>query len=324
LARSDTLTLPFDQNFIAINYATLSFLQPQRIHYYYQLKGVDRDWVNAGAQRIATYTNLSPGSYVFQVKSENRDGIPSQRTTNLYIIIRPPFWQTWWFTFLVVAGVVLFLYGLYRYRINQLLQMQAMRNKISKDLHDDLGATLSSISILSEVAKNSMHSETGSQTYSLLTKISANAGEMVEMMSDIVWAINPKNENLDRMIQRLSDFSLVTCASKQINLKITIDESARRLILPMAAVRNIYLVVKEAMNNAIKHAECRNLAVSFKSNLGDLDINIVDDGKGFDRALVKKGNGLLNMNSRVQEMKGKITIHSEQNNTTISFKFPIT
>jgi ligand-binding sensor domain-containing protein/two-component sensor histidine kinase len=324
LAKSDTLSLSFDQNFIAINYATLSYLQPQRINYYYQLEGVDRNWVNAGAQRVATYTNLSPGGYTFRVKSENRDGIASQRMTTLFIIIHPPFWQTWWFIFLMFAAVVIFLYGLYRYRINQLLQMQAMRNKISKDLHDDLGATLSSISILSEVAKNSMRPEAGSQTYSLLSKISTNAREMVEMMSDIVWAINPKNENLDRMIQRLSDFSLVMCSSKGINMQITADESARRLILPMAAVRNIYLIVKEAMNNAIKHADCKNLAVSFTSIVGGLAVAVWDDGEGFDPSLVRNGNGLLNMNSRVKEMKGRMEIHSGKRNTTIDLRFPIT
>ena len=323
LDKSDSIFLSFDHNFITINYAALSFLEPQRIKYYYKLQGVDRDWVNAGQQRIATYTNLSPGTYLFSVKCENREGIGSQLTTSLFIVILPPFWQTWWFKCLLGGTILLSLYGLYRYRINQLLKMQAMRNEISKDLHDDLGATLGSISILSEVAKDNIKSGSQDRAYSLLIKISNNAKEMVSKMSDIVWAINPKNENLQRIVQRLTEFGLETCTSKNIRLKINVDESSVKHVLPMEAVKNIYLTVKEAMNNAIKHSDCKNLSVSFKFISSVLDISIEDDGKGFDPQLIKNGNGLINMESRIKEMNGDISIRSDKKNTVVALQIPI-
>jgi signal transduction histidine kinase/ligand-binding sensor domain-containing protein len=324
VSKSDTITLSYGQNFITIDYTAFSFLQPQRIKYYYQLHGVDRDWVSGGNQRSAVYTNLSPGSYLFNVKCENRDGIASPRITSLVLVIRPPFWETWWFRCLLIAAIAALLYSLYRYRINQLLRMQAMRNEISKDLHDDLGATLGSISILSEVAKNNMKSGTQDQIYSLLTKISNNAREMVDKMSDIVWAINPKNENLERIIQRLTDFSMTACGSKDIKMEIHADDSCLKQVLPLEAVKNIYLIVKEAMNNAIKHSDCRHLYVSFKTIPSGLDISIIDDGKGFDPQRIRNGNGLVNMESRVKEMKGKFTIHSEKKNTLVGLRIPIT
>jgi len=323
-SKSDTVVLPYNENFITIEFADLSFLEPQRTNYYYQLKGVDRGWVNAGKQRFASYASLAPGKYMFNVKCENRDGIPSQKITNLYIFIRSPFWQTWWFDFTILAVIISLLYFLYRYRINQLVKMQVMRNEISKDLHDDLGSTLGSINILIEVAKTKMVSGLKDQTFSVLTKISNNASEMIDKMSDIVWAINPKNENLNKIINRLSDFSMETCTSKGVQLEFKTDESVLQLVLPMEAIKNIYLIVKEAMNNAIKHSNCEHLTVSFKSIPKGLDISIADDGKGFDPEKIKHGNGLNNMESRVNEMKGSFSIRSENKNTIVNLKVPIT
>ena len=271
---SDTVSLRYSQNFITIEFANLSFLGPPRTNYYYQLKGIDKDWVNAGGQRFASYANLSPGNYAFNVKCENRDGIPSLKTTTIYIFISSPFWQTWWFKCMVLTIIITILYLLYRYRINQIVKMQVMRNEISKDLHDDLGSTLGSINILIEVAKNKMESGLKDQGYSVLTKISNNTREMIDKMSDIVWAINPKNENLEKIIQRLSDFSMETCISKDIHLEFKTNETDLKTVLPMEMIKNIYLIVKEAMNNAIKHSDCKHLTVSFKSVPKGMNISI--------------------------------------------------
>jgi signal transduction histidine kinase/ligand-binding sensor domain-containing protein len=322
--KSGTVSLSFKQNFITIAFASLSYLEPKRITYYYQLQTVDKDWVKSGNQRFASYANLAPGKYSFSVKCENRDGIPSRRITSIIIVINPPFWQTWWFRLLLVSAIAALLYLLYKYRINQLLKLQAMRNEISKDLHDDLGATLGSISILSEVALNKSKSGEQDQTHSLLTMIRNHSQEMVEKMSDIVWAINPRNETLEKVIHRLKDYGLEACASKEIRLEFNPDESSLTRPLPMVLIKNIYLVVKEAMNNSMKHADCTNLIIMFKSFTDHLEITISDDGSGFDPRQVKNGNGLGNMESRVNEMNGTLTIQSENNGTVIGLKVPLT
>ena len=198
-----------------------------------------------------------------------------------------------------------------------------MRNEISKDLHDDLGSTLGSINILIEVAKNKMESGLKDQGYSVLTKISNNTREMIEKMSDIVWAINPKNENLEKIIQRLSDFSMETCTSKGVQLEFQTDETTLKMVLSMEAIKNIYLIVKEAMNNAIKHSDCKHLTVSFKSVPKSLNISIMDDGKGFDPEKIKNGNGLINMASRVNEIKGNFSIRSANKITIVTLRVPI-
>jgi signal transduction histidine kinase len=288
------------------------------------LEGVDEGWVNAGKQRFATYANLGAGSYSFKVKSENRDGNPSQQSTTLIIVIRPPFWQTGWFRSLLVALIVLILAGLYKYRINQLLKLQGMRNDISRDLHDDVGATLGSIRILSEVVKTKMEAGEQDQAYSLLKKISSHSLEMVENMNDIVWAINPKNENVEKVVQRLTDFAQSTCASRDIQLEVKAEEAALKQKLATESMKNIYLIVKEAMNNAIKHSGCHKLKVAVKYQAGALEISVFDDGKGFDPKLVRTGNGLFNMESRAKEMKGSVRILSENQFTEVVFRAPIT
>jgi ligand-binding sensor domain-containing protein len=322
--RSDTVDLSYGQNFITLEYASLSYLDPGRVKYFYRLQGVDKDWVSAGGRRFASYANLSAGSYPFSVRSENRDGISARKTRTIWIIIHPPYWQTWWFRLLLVLATGLLLYGWYRYRINQLLRWQAMRNKISRDLHDDLGATLGSISLLSEVAKGRMDDGDRDRAYSLLTKISSHSREMVEKMSDIVWAINPKNENVEKIVQRLINFGQATCASRDIQLEIKADDPAVRQALSMESIKNIYLIVKEAMNNAIKHSGCKRLMVLFRSGPTGLQISVEDDGTGFDLGEIKRGNGLSNMESRIKELKGSLTIGSKGRGTLVSLKIPLT
>jgi signal transduction histidine kinase/ligand-binding sensor domain-containing protein len=322
--RSDTVDLSYRQNFITLEYASLSYLEPSSINYFYRLEGVDTSWVNAGGRRFASYANLSAGSYTFSVRSENRDGIPTQKTREIWIIIHPPYWQTWWFRLLLILATGLLLYGWYRYRINQLLRLQAMRNDISRDLHDDLGATLGSISLLSEVAKGRMEGGDSGQAYSLLTKISGHSREMVEKMSDIVWAINPKNEDVEKIIQRLTNFGQATCASRDVQFEIKADETAIRQPLSMELIKNVYLIVKEAMNNAIRHSGCSRLTISFQSIPVGLEIWVEDNGRGFDTGVIKRGNGLNNMESRIRELKGSLTFRSEGGGTLVGLKIPLT
>jgi signal transduction histidine kinase len=199
-----------------------------------------------------------------------------------------------------------------------------MRNDISRDLHDDVGATLGSIRILSEVVKTKMEAGEQDHAYSLLKKISSHSLEMVENMNDIVWAINPKNENVEKVVQRLTDYAQSTCASKDIQLEFLAEEPALKQKLAMEAMKNIYLIVKEAMNNAIKHADCHKLRVTVRSQAGSLEISVADDGKGFDPRSARTGNGLFNMESRVKEMKGSVRILSENQQTVVVFRVPIT
>jgi ligand-binding sensor domain-containing protein len=323
LQHSDSIILSYKQNFINIQFASLGYLEANRINYYYQLEGIDQNWVNARGQRFATYTNLPAGSYRFKVKCENSEAVFCKGTTFLFIHINPPYWRTWWFELLLVLLGAGALYALYRYRINQLLRLQTVRNEISKDLHDDVGSTLSSISILSEEAKYKMKAGQQEQSVSIMSKINSYAQEMVEKMGDIVWAVNADHDSIQEIIPRLKNFFIETCTSKGIRLQFHPDPGFDKKILPMQARKNIYLICKEAINNAVKYSGCHEITVRFKMVPGGMEISIADDGKGFDPSLNAHGNGLGNMQARATEMKGSLVVYSGQGSSTITLRIPV-
>jgi len=241
----------------------------------------------------------------------------------LMVIIRPPFWETWWFDALLLFAVLIGLYALYRYRINQLLQLQMVRNEISKDLHDDVGSTLSSISILSQVARDKMREGHQEQSSSIMTKINSYAQEMVEKMGDIVWAVNAGNESIEDIGQRLKNAFLETAGSRGIQMQFQIDPILEKRILPVQVRKNIYLICKEALNNAIKYSDCHNIIVGFKLHGSRMVIGIEDDGNGFDLRTVSRGNGLGNMRERAGEIRGEFTIDSATTGTRVNLSLAI-
>jgi ligand-binding sensor domain-containing protein/two-component sensor histidine kinase len=317
LERSDTIRLSYKQNFFTIRFASINYINPDRISYYYQLKNVDKNWLHAVGENTAQYTDLPGGKYVFQVKSENSDGKYSPHITSLVIIIDPPFWRTYWFYCLIAIGIIATLYLFYRYRINQLHALQAVRNKISRDLHDDLGATLSSISVLSEVIKNKSNFDPDDENYSILTKINNYSREMVDSMRDIVWAINPTNDNMGTVVQRLRNFAAETCSSKEIRVHFNVQQSVENLPIPMNTRKNVFLICKEAIHNAARHSACSAIAVSISSFQSELSIEIGDDGNGFSGKEQITGNGLVNMSERAKEIKAHLTIQSGPTGTKV-------
>ncbi|HVM89896.1 MAG TPA: triple tyrosine motif-containing protein [Puia sp.] len=320
---SDTVQLSYKQNFLTIYFASLSYLQSSRINYYYQLEGVDKNWVNAHDQRFATYTNLQGGSYVFKVKCANTEGVEANTITSLVLIIHPPFWTTWWFELLLVIGLAAILYFFYRYRINQLLRVQSVRNAISKDLHDDVGATLSSITILSKVANDKINDGLQEQSSAILSKINSYSEDMVEKMGDIVWAVNSSHESVSDILSRLKNFFVETAASKNIHMEFSIGTELEKKNLPMNIRRNIYLICKEAINNAMKYAFCSTIKVALQMEEKMLKLDISDNGVGFDQNTVKNGNGLSNMKARAAEMKAILEISSTPAGTHLSIRLPI-
>ncbi len=305
---SDTAIFSYRQNFINIQYASLNYTEPGRTKYYYQLEGVDPDWVNAGNRRFASYTELPGGHYRFKVKCENNDHVPCPRLTSFYLIIVPPFWRTAWF----YAGAIVFflalLYGIYRYRIGQILELQAVRNKISKDLHDDLGATLSSISVLSEIARNAIQRGSPQQSFPILEKISMYSRDMVDKMRDIVWAINPSNDSLENIVKRLNSYSTEACTDRGIGFCLQLKDGFVNLPLPANTPRNLFLICKESIHNSIMHSDCSHISALFDFSPGFIDIRISDNGKGFDTDVVSPGNGLNNMQSRAAEIGALLVI----------------
>jgi signal transduction histidine kinase len=201
------------------------------------------------------------------------------------------------------------------HRTRQLLKLQTLRNRIASDLHDDVGSTLSSISIFSELAK-----EQSKEVIPALETIGENSRKMLESMADIVWTINPENDNFEKIISRMRSFAYELLGAKQIDFEFTADEAVGRLKLPMEVRKNLYLIFKEAITNMVKYAGAKKAYFAINATKNNLTMLIRDNGKGFDVNHPVEGNGLKNMKKRAEEIGAKLLIESEAGlGTTIQF-----
>ncbi len=308
---------------IAFEFAALNYSNAENNQYRYMLKGGDKNWIDAGGKRFITYSQLSPGTYTFMVMGSNNDGVWNKTPATFTFTVLPPFWRTWWFIGLLLLFISTSLYLLYRYRLRKALEMERLRTRIATDLHDDIGATLSSISMYSEAVKNQLKDKMP-QLETVLDKMGTNSRDMVTSMSDIVWAINPDNDEGEKLIKRMENYAGDICAVKNIRLQFKADDKLQTISLPLEHRKNIYLIFKEAVNNAAKYADAKNIWVQLTLSGKALNLLIKDDGKGFNQATVHKGNGLKNFGARAKEIKGNIIIDSvAESGTTVSLQCSI-
>ncbi|WP_089896034.1 ligand-binding sensor domain-containing protein [Chitinophaga arvensicola] len=317
--------LPYNQNTIAIEFVPLEYTNPLKNKVQYKLEGADEDWVQAGTFRMARYTNLHPGSYIFKLRGSNNDDIWSTAPTTLEIVIRIPFWQSLWFRFLLLLlllGIAYYFSTLYldykiRHEKLKLEKEQAVdqeRARISSDMHDDLGSGLSTIRLLSEVAKRKIQDPTQTRE---IERISETAGEMVDKMSEIIWAMSSSNDSLANLIAYMRSFAAEFLEHAHITHQFYIPETIPNIKLSGGTRRNIYLAVKESLHNVVKHAKATEVIVEVKMHK-NMTIMIKDNGKGFDQEKVRLfGNGLKNIQKRMISVGGNADISS--NNGTIVF-----
>lgn len=312
------------QNSLTIEFAALSFLQRDKIVYYYQLEGFDENWTRADKGLFASYTSLPPGHFTFKVKCENAEGMESKSITTLKIYIKPPFWRTWWFLSLVGIAVAGLIYLIHRLRVEQLLGMEKVRTRIARDLHDDMGSTLSTINILSEMAKMKVMKD-AEKTSEYLNKISDNSSRMMEAMDDIVWSINPMNDSMQRITARMREFATGVLEARNIDFTFRVDEQVQDLKLDMEARRDFFLLFKEAVNNLAKYSQCTNALIDISIQQDRLIMKIKDDGIGFDVQHADSGNGLINMKKRAQSLNGALTLESRPGaGTKVLLDVPLT
>jgi len=314
------LILSYNQNFVSFEFSALDFSIPKENKYSYILRGFQDTWMfTGGANRTATYTNLPSGEFTFLVKGTNEDGIWNETPASIKIIISPPFWQTWWFITLVILTVTFFIYFFGTMRVKSQLEIEKLKLKIASDLHDNIGAGLTEISILSEVAERS-GGNSGSVVKNDLRKISDTARLLVDSMSDIVWVVNPQRDSLHDLIVKLKDSYNEFFSTIGISFRVNNIEKNDDIKLPMEYKQNLLLMFKEAINNAIKHSGCKKLTLEafYKNDM--IEIILMDDGHGFNYNDVKFGNGIKNMENRAKKLKGELNWKSEPGNgTTVKF-----
>jgi len=311
------IKLSYRQNVFSFTFAALSYVHPEKNQYAYMLEGFDKDWIYTDATtRVATYTNLNAGTYIFKIKGSNNDGVWNETPVEIKLIITPPWWQTLWFKLLCVLAGGIILYIIYKSRMQKMLDIRRIRNKIASDLHDDLGATLSSISIMSELV-NQQVKDQSPQASSLLEKIGSSSRNMIESVNDMVWAINPQNDSFENIIKRMRTFASEILSAKDIAFHFDFDKNLLQSKLKMEMRRNFYLIFKEAVNNVAKYSQAANAFVMIWNRENNLKMTIRDDGSGFERNTVKAGNGLINMQQRAEIMKARFNLESIPGKGTI-------
>lgn len=283
-----------------------------KIFYEYTLyKGGDTIWNKIEGKPELTLSELSAGKYQLLLRAGNGNGGYSRQITAFPIVVIPPFTQTVWFILLLVAAVTTFLYGLYRYRLHQIKRLQIIRNNIASDLHDDIGSTLNSISIYSEVAKQQAGKEIPA-----LDLIGINSRKIIESMSDIVWTINPENDSFEKIIIRMRSFAHQLLKAKKVEYTFEADETLNKIVLPMQVRKNFYLVFKEAITNVIKYSEARRVSILLYEKDKVIMLRIRDNGKGIPVNAETKGNGLMNMSRRASEINAELNIISQEGGGT--------
>jgi len=313
----------------------LSFTAPEEVEFKYRLEGLEPDWVDAGISRSATYSHLPPGEYGFMVEAANRDGIWSQAEEAIRFRALPTFWQTAGFRFLcfvigtfsLVATGWLIARNRARHRLLEITQAHALereRTRIAKDIHDNLGSGLTHISWLSDlaIADSNQPEQVRVHTH----KIAKEAKQMVQSLDETVWAVSPENDTLESLVEYVTGYAKECLQSMDINCHIEAPDDLRRVPLSADARHDLYLAVKEALNNLVKHADARNARITIGIESGWLAVSVEDDGRGFDPAKIngRGGHGLTNLRSRLDRHRGEFVCDTALGHgTRLVFRLPI-
>jgi nitrate/nitrite-specific signal transduction histidine kinase len=323
ISNTNTVTLEYGQNSFTVNFK--DFLN-QRSKY--QLQNFSSEWFETSEESIH-FTNLPSGEYFLVIAPLS---IKNIAPAHLKIIIEAPIWLRWWFLpmiFLYLLILVsIFLYFLFQYRLRQQLRTQLIRDAIARDLHDDIGSYLGSISILSQNV-DSLILKNPEKARQSLSKIGVTARNVMETMSDIVWSINPSKDSMEEVLVRMKDFANELFFDEDVVINFQISESLYKVILSLEKRRDFYLIFKEALHNISKYAKANQINISIEKLDNQLIMNIQDNGIGIDGSKKESnrnlgGNGVNNMKTRAEKLGGTLKIESKINEgTTIELTFEV-
>lgn len=314
----------------------LSFTAPEKVRFQWRLDGVDTEWVDGGKQRSVSYGGLSPGNYQFSVRASNNDGVWSTQPATVHFNVAPLFWQR---TSVRAAGFITFLglsyllitgvmkrkharemrfieyeRSLEQQRFRHKAAMEAERSRIAAELHDDLGANLTQIQWLGESNSSTLRSETTEKE--LLLRIARKSREMVRLIDQIVWAVNPKNDTLEQLATYICNFAEQYFRDSQTRCRIDIPEEIPAHPLKSDVRHHLFLIAKEALHNVAKHAAADRVWLRMTYREDVFQLVIEDRGQGFDTSSDATGNGLANMRNRANLAEAELSIDSSPGNGT--------
>lgn len=301
------MELDHRENFLSFDFTAFEFNFPDKVRFAYRMSGFNEEWISSGTKRSATFTNLPPGHYVFEMKAANSEGLWS-KPVRFQIYIQPAFWQTLAFRGLLVLLVLGLLYALYRYRINQLLKLQRVRNRISADLHDDIGSAISAVRISNAMAMR--RSQESGQVAPLLAAMGEDLKKMGESLDDIVWNINTPASDWKDLLARMRRYAGQILENSAIPYALHFDEPQQLPSLSLECRRDLFLIFKETVNNAARHSGATMVTIQTHFNAGHIVLEVTDNGAGFDPLAPSSRNGLKNMRQRAAHCKADFRIKS--------------
>ncbi len=328
-----SLTIAPGPREIDFHYAGLSFVSPEKVQFRFRLDGLDPDWVGAGTRRVAYYQRIPPGDYVFRVLACNADGVWSEPGAALTVTVQPYLWETRWFRAavgLVVIGLLAWMVYCvarrrYKRRLAQLETQHAIereRLRISQDMHDDIGGILTRVSILSDVGQSEADGETAPKQFA---RIGSQVRAAVVALDEIVWATNPQDDNLPRFAEYVGRFADECFENTTVRCWQEMPTDLPKLPLRADVRHNVFLAVKEALNNVLKHSGATEVWLRLTLNDSEVCLQIEDNGHGFaPESAAPGGNGLGNMKSRLAECGGSAELASTPGHgVKIRFVFPL-
>jgi len=328
------LPIPPGKHQIDIHYTAVSFAAPDKVRFRYKLDGLDNGWVEADGKRSAHYGPLPPGDYCFHVSACNNDGVWNDTGASVCFRVLPHFWETWFFDVSVLVLLVAAIFGIVRSVITrnlrqnlaQLKQQRAIeheRERIAHDIHDDLGAGLTQIMLQSALAGRAPPEESPAH----LAQISETAHELVGAMDEIVWAIDPENDSLDGLINYVGKFFQEYASLAGLRCRLDLPPRPPAFVLSAEVRHNLYLAIKEALNNAIKHSAGTEVSLQLITQRSGFTFVIKDNGRGFvpgngqaparEKDRIASGHGLSNLFNRLKKIGGTCTVRSEIGKGTV-------
>jgi len=306
------ISLAFNENNCVIEYDGISYKNAKAVRYQYRLLGATNNWTAPTAQRSVTFATLEPGFYTFEVVAINAEGIHSTAPASVSFTIVPPYWQRWWFLTLVLCAVAMILFFLYRYRVARLLEMANLRTRIAADLHDDVGTNLSTIVVASQIMER--QASLPPKERSQLKEIGLIATTTQEMMRDIVWMLNPKNDSLDDFVLKMKE--VASQLLQDIRYTFVVPEERLLDKVSVEFKRNVFLIFKESLNNIVRHSFASEVSIVVKQESGRFTLQIGDNGRGFEVKQSFQGSGLANIGRRATQLGGVMDVESAAGNGT--------
>lgn len=333
---ASTLTIEPGRHYLEFRFTGMNFIAPDGVRFRAKLDPVKSEWQDLAGQRAIGYGPLLPGQYQFRVSACNNDGIWNETGATLAFVVLPYFWETWWFrtililVTLAVLGSIVALVQRQRYhrrleRVERQREMEQERARIARDLHDDLGTSLTQISLLSALANREQ--TPAPEAKELIQEVRGRAREMVIALDEIVWAVNPQNDSLAGLVGYLGHFAEEFFRASDIRFRLDLPASVPVVSLSAESRHHLFLAFKEAVNNVARHSSATEVQVRVVITAQEISISVTDNGHGFAGGTSSEappGDGLANMKRRLEQLGGRTEVQSQPGGgTTVTFHAPL-